>query len=362
MSKKLLILSVLCMMLLAAVWAGAAGNAGDPLISLSYLEGTFSGAVDSRVDEKLNASDEALLSGTDTGALDQTGEISAWKESRLKQADALIGTTGVSVILLAGQGQVSYDCGAVVDVTEGKEVSSGTNLQINHRYMAAEDTSASFSVTSKTAVMDYQGGSFRYSDAVDYNAMASALKALHLFKGSTTGYGQGFDLEVVPTRLQALIMFIRVLGEEEQALAWTGTTPFVDIQKNSQVEKYVGYAYSMGYTNGCSPTQFKPSEAVNASQYTEFILRAMGYSSPANTDLSDTLIRAQAAGVLTGGEVEMLQRDRFLRAELAYISYYALEAWLADGTQTLGNLLQEKGVFASWEWESARAMVSGWRL
>lgn len=362
MSKKLLILSVLCMMLLAAVWAGAAGNAGDPLISLSYLEGTFSGAVDSRVDEKLNASDEALLSGTDTGALDQTGEISAWKESRLKQADALIGTTGVSVILLAGQGQVSYDCGAVVDVTEGKEVSSGTNLQINHRYMAAEDTSASFSVTSKTAVMDYQGGSFRYSDAVDYNAMASALKALHLFKGSTTGYGQGFDLEVVPTRLQALIMFIRVLGEEEQALAWTGTTPFVDIQKNSQVEKYVGYAYSMGYTNGCSPTQFKPSEAVNASQYTEFILRAMGYSSPANTDLSDTLIRAQAAGVLTGGEVEMLQRDRFLRAELAYISYYALEAWLADGTKTLGNLLQEKGVFASWEWESARAMVSGWRL
>lgn len=362
MSKKLLILFTLCMILLAAVWAGAAGNAGDPLASLSYLEGTFSGAVDSRVDEKLNASDEALRSGTDAGALDQTGEISAWKESRLKQADALIGTTGVSVILLAGQGQVSYDSGAVVDVTEGKEVSSGTNLQINHRYMVAEDTSASFSVTSKTAVMDYQGGSFRYSDAVDYNAMASALKALHLFKGSTTGYGQGFDLEVVPTRLQALIMFIRVLGEEEQALAWTGTTPFTDVQKNSQAEKYVGYAYSMGYTNGCSPTQFKPSEAVNASQYTEFILRAMGYSSPANTDLSDTLIRARAAGVLTAGEVEMLQRDRFLRAELAYISYYALEAWLADGTQTLGNLLQEKGVFTSWEWESAQAMVSGWRL
>lgn len=38
--------------------------------------------------------------------------------------------------------------------------------------------------------------------------------------GRLTGYGQGYDLEAAPTRLQALIMFIRVLGEEEQALAW----------------------------------------------------------------------------------------------------------------------------------------------
>ena len=42
---------------------------------------------------------------------------------------------------------------------------------------------------------------------------------MHLFQGSYTGYGQGFDLEAAPTRLQALIMFIRVLGEESEALA-----------------------------------------------------------------------------------------------------------------------------------------------
>ena len=52
---------------------------------------------------------------------------------------------------------------------------------------------------------------------------------MHLFQGSFTGYGDGYDLEVAPTRLQALIMFIRVLGEENDALAYTGSTPFTDI-------------------------------------------------------------------------------------------------------------------------------------
>ena len=250
----------------------------------------------------------------------------------------------------------------MVDATAGTVAPSGTFLQANHRYIVAENTSAAFTITSKTAVLDHQGGSLAYSNAIDYNAMAAALKTMHLFKGSFTGYGQGFDLEAAPTRLQALIMFIRVLGEEEQALAWTGTTPFTDIQKGSQAEKYVGYAYSKGYTNGWSATQFKPAGAVNARQYTEFVLRAMGYSSSANTNLANTLDRAQAAGVLTAGEVEMLRRDKFLRAELVYVSYYALEAWLADGSQTLADLLREKGVFTSQEWENARAMVTGWRL
>jgi hypothetical protein len=265
-------------------------------------------------------------------------------------------------MILAGTGKVVYDAGAVVDVSSGKTVASGSALVANHRYMVAEDTAAAFIIDSKTAVLDYLGEySFAYSDQTDYNAMASALKTLHLFKGSFTGYGQGFDLEVAPTRLQALIMFIRVLGEEEEALAWEGKIPFHDIAKGSQAEKYVGYAYSKGYTNGYTKTEFRPSAAVNAYQYTEFVLRAMGYSSAANTSLSDTLQRAQLAGLLTGNEAARLQVEKFLRADLVYVSYYALESYLPDGERTLGDLLRDKGVFTSAEWSAARDMVSSWR-
>lgn len=361
MKKKIALLIPLGVLLAAAVWAFAAGDAGDPLASLSYLNGTFTNSVESRVDERLDASDKALLDGTESSPV--PGSAATWVETRLKKDDVLQGTTGANVMLLAGSGQVTYSSGAVVDATTGAVAASGSALSARHRYIVAEDTAASFTVVSKTAVVDYQGSAaFSYSGAVDYNAMASALKTLHLFRGSATGYGQGFDLEAAPTRLQALIMFIRVLGEEEQAMAWTGTTPFTDIAKGSDAEKYVGYAYSKGYTNGYSATQFKPAGAVNAQQYTEFILRAMGYSSAANTNLADTLARAQAAGVLTSGEVSMLQTDPFLRAELVYISYYALDAALPDGSRTLGELLCEKGVFTSWEREAASALVTGWRL
>lgn len=133
--------------------------------------------------------------------------------------------------------QVGFSSGAVVDVSAGTTVSSGTTLSTGHRYMVAEDTTAQFVVTGKTAVVDYQGPyALSYSGETDYNAMAAALKTLHLFQGSLTGYGQGYDLEAAPTRLQALIMFIRVLGEEEQALAWSGTTAL--------------YGYSAGFPGG----------------------------------------------------------------------------------------------------------------
>ena len=352
---------LLCAVMIVGVWASAAGDAGDPLASLSYLTGIFTERIDRETDRKLDASDEKLLSGS--GGESGTASAAVWSETRLKQSDILLGKTGTGVMVLAGQVTVSYPMGAVVDVSTGAEVPSGQLLAANHRYLVAEDTPAVFAVTSKTAVVDYQGPfEFQYSDCTDYNAMASALKTLHLFRGSFTGYGQGFDLEAAPTRLQALIMFIRVLGEEEQALAWTGTTPFQDIEKGSQAEKYVGYAYEKGYTNGYTSTTFKPAGAVNAYQYTEFVLRAMGYSSAANTNLADTLTRAQEAGVLTPGEVSMLQKDRFLRAELVYISYYALDAKMAGTDARLSDMLESKGVFTRSELRQAKELVLSRRI
>ena len=362
--KKLSLLLTVCLLVsAAAVWAFAAGgDASDPLASLSYLTGAFTSKVEAQVDEKLDASDQALLAGFEDGSALVSSSAATWAETRLKQGDVLSGVTGTNVMVLAGGVQVTFPAGAVIDVSAGAAVPSGTSLTVNHRYLVAEDTAAAFTVTSKTAVVDYQGSyTLAYSDATDYNAMAAALKTLHLFQGSFTGYGQGFDLEVAPTRLQALIMFIRVLGEEDAALAWNGTIPFTDVAASSQSAKYVGYAYEKGYTNGYSATLFKPAQAVNAYQYTEFILRALGYSSTANTNLADTFTRAVDSGVLTSGEAAMLQTDRFLRADLAYVSYYALEAPVAGGGQTLADALRDKGVFTDDELTAARALVPGWR-
>lgn len=362
MKKRFPLLLLLAIILAASAWAIAVGGVDDPLASLSYLNGTFMKSAEQKIGQRLDASDRQLLDQiSDTGSAVQSAPT--WVESRLKKNDVLSGITGTNVLLLAGSVQVTYTGSAVVDVTAGSTVASGSNLTVQHRYMVAEDTSAQFIVTSKTAVVDYQGQyAFTYSENADYNAMAFALKSLDLFRGSDTGYGNGFDLEVTPTRLQALIMLIRLLGEEDAALASPGTSPFKDVANGSYGSYYVGYAYEKGYTNGCSPTRFQPNDPINVYQYTEFVLRAMGHSSTANANVSDALIRAMNDGVINSGEATMLEKDPFHRAELVYLSFYALCASMPSGTETLASTLISKGVFTSGAWRSAQRMVSSERL
>ena len=115
MRKKLLVLVPLCL-LAAAVWAAAAGDAGDPLASLSYLNGAFTNKVDAAVDARLENS--GALSGGDGGISSAPiGAAAAWTERRVKQEDVLQAVTGDGVLLLAGSGKVGYSSGAVVDVT-----------------------------------------------------------------------------------------------------------------------------------------------------------------------------------------------------------------------------------------------------
>ena len=49
MRKKTVLLLPLCVLAAAAVWAAAAGDAADPLVSLSYLNGAFTNTVDAEI-------------------------------------------------------------------------------------------------------------------------------------------------------------------------------------------------------------------------------------------------------------------------------------------------------------------------
>ena len=176
MKKKRFLLPVLCLLIPLALMVSAlaaGGDLSDPLASLSYLTGIFTDTVDKRVDEKLNASDQALLSGNLEAV--SGSSTATWTETRLKEGDVLTGSTGTSVLVLAGGARVTFS-GAVVDVTTGTAVTSGSALAVNHRYLVAENTTADFTVTSKTAVVDYQGGcSLTESATPDYNAMAESM-------------------------------------------------------------------------------------------------------------------------------------------------------------------------------------------
>ena len=152
-------------------------------------------------------------------------------------------------------------------------------------------------------------------------------------------------------------------AEEDAALAYTGPAlPFTDIQPGSNSAKYVGYAYAKGYTNGYTATLWRPNQTVSLNQYTEFLLRALGYSSVTNTDLSDTLDRAVSAGLINSKESAALAKVTFLRSELVYLSFRSLDATVSGTMDTLSDTLIAKGVFTSAEAREGRALVSARRL
>ena len=359
MKKRAIPLAVLltvCLGMIAAVAAG--GSSSDPLVSLSYLTGTFQSAIDSKTDAKLDASDAAITSAV-TGTNGTSSSTAT--QLRLKSGDSAVCTEGTGFCVLAGSVSTSFSAGALVDITSGSELASGKTLTAMHQYLVAENTSATFTVSGSSAVVEYSGTpAFSYSTSPDVNAMSAALKSLTLFHGNGVSYGSGYSLESAPTRTEAIVMLIRLLGEEDEALASTAAQPFSDVA--GWADRYVAYAYSKGYTNGMSHTKFGGSATASAAMYTEFVMRALGYSDTNHKDISTTLSNALSSGVINSAEYNRLNTGSFLRSEVVYLSYYALTTELKNGSGTLESSLISDGVFTSAEAKAAHTMVSTSRL
>lgn len=363
------VLLALALCLTAALASG--GDAADPLVSLSYLEGSFSQSADASVDSRLDRSDASIRSSIQQGldtlessvqAVTGQNYAPAASEKTLKEGDVLTGSTGLTVLPLGGELRLTLSFGAVVDATEGREVPDQTVLAANHRYIVAEDSLAHFTAVSPTAVLSYQG-SYAFSlsgNTPDYYAIACALRDLDLFRGTGSGIGEGFDLHLAPTRAEGLVMFIRILGEEADALACTYTHPYTDVP--GWMDRYVAWAYHNGYTNGVSPTKFGTAQPITAVEYEEFLLRALGYSVAGVHDYTTSLERALELGALTNGEYEMLKGQPFLRAHVAYVSYYTLDMVLSGSQRTLAQRLESEGLFTASLLSAARDRVDSSRV
>lgn len=354
MKKRLIafgLAAALCVSV-ATAWA-AGGSAGDPLISLSYLKNTYK-------PQLTQALQSALYPATAAGRHFDT-QITT-DQQRYKQGDVIKASTGCEVIVLAGSVSAAFSSGSVlVNATDGTEVAAGKPLNHNARYLVGENTLCTLTITSPTAVVSVNGAAtLSASTTPDYNAMAKALQSLSLLKGTGSGYGEGFDLELRPSRIEAMILFIRLLGEEDAALACTAKNPFSDVP--AWADRYAAYASQQGYSNGVGDGKFGTALMISPQEYVEFILRALGYSSTSHTDLSTTLSNAKTAGVLTSGEYDSLRSTTLLRAHLVYISYYALSTPMAGGSTTLADELMNEGVFTASAFDSAKKLVATARL
>ena len=173
-------------------------------------------------------------------------------------------------------------------------------------------------------------------EPVEAQKKADSLNTLGLFNGTENGY----ELDKPLTRLEALIMLIRLSGEEMDALYPEEelTHPFTDSPDWEDGSLYMAYGYHKGLTNGISATEFAPNAKATLQMYVTYVLRALGYTdSSAGTIWDNWIYLGEHAGILP----ESVDRNNFLRGDAVIISRAALDANVRHTDKTLKEVLVE---------------------
>lgn len=172
--------------------------------------------------------------------------------------------------------------------------------------------------------------------AANYTNCADSLHEMGLFQGTQNGY----DLDRTPTRAEAAVMLVRLLGKEAEAKALTYTAPFTDLK--GWEKPYVQYLYSNGLASGTNRTTFNPTGKCTAQMYAVFLLRALGYSDTADFSYANAIETAREQGIYDTGIINV---QNFLRDDAAAASYTVLSVSPKNSEGTLlDQLVSENAI------------------
>ncbi|MCL2772447.1 MAG: hypothetical protein FWD71_03770 [Oscillospiraceae bacterium] len=193
--------------------------------------------------------------------------------------------------------------------------------------------------------------------AAYYTAGADDLKSLGLFIGTDVGY----DLDRAPTRAEAAVMLVRLLGKEAEAKDKNYAQPFTDVP--DWAAPYVGYLYENQLTNGIGDNKFGSTGLCNEQMFCTFVLRALGYTEAAGDFTYDASFDfGIKIGIVDAATVKMVnyykdagETYEFWRDECVSIMCCALNTKI-KGTETtlLEKLISDKAI----DEKAAEAFIS----
>lgn len=175
------------------------------------------------------------------------------------------------------------------------------------------------------------------SAEVDYTKEADMLNSLGLFNGTQNGY----ELNRVPTRIEAAAMLVRLLGAVDEANEKEYEHPFTDVPE--WADNIAGYLYEKGLTKGIGNNLFGSNQTTIARDYATFMLRSLGYDSSSDFNYLEALSFAESKGILTAEEAKIINSQDFKRNEMVLLSYKTLNAPLKDSNNLLADKLFENG-------------------
>lgn len=335
----------------------AAGGSEDPVFTKSYLDSVFSGAFLSEVGSAANTALYDLEAQTLRDAAQQLARARAGAGESYSGSGRIHTARDDTVTLTLGaritpvDGSLRAVGSGLIDITAGQTISAGTVLSLSHTYFCADGRSG-YATASLTGTANYRGScSQSRSGQANYASMAEALSQLGLLRGTDAG----FELNRPATRIEALVMFLRILGLEDKAQACTAANPFSDVP--DWAARYAAYAYEQGLAKGIGGGLYGANNAVTAQDYLTLLLRALGHEEGAAFSWSTALTDAVTLQVLTAEEQRTLAAASFWRAQMTWLSWRALLAKQADH-QLLLCALRDGGVVTRGQIAAAVCMVA----
>lgn len=151
----------------AALAAGNAGSADDPLVTLGYLNQVFAPKVSAEVDEAIAARQKALQTEFNEAIDRWSASVQGPAPSTAPQTDGalfhvvtlskgqvLTGEVGCEVMLRIGSANcVSSSSPGLIDTTGGDTLNNGGALITNHLYMITIETRGVKAVSSMAKVL-----------------------------------------------------------------------------------------------------------------------------------------------------------------------------------------------------------------
>lgn len=187
-----------------------------------------------------------------------------------------------------------------------------------------------------------------------YDTDAVRLNRMGLFLGT----GNGFDLEGTINRLQGAALFIRLMGEEPEALSEKNDHPFRDVPEG-WASPYVGQMFDQGYSLGISENTYGTG-GMTADQFAAYILRALGYEeSRGDFVWSQSLRTLQSLGIITQEDYSRISRGTFTRDYAARLASAALDAALKNQDKTLYEKLLDQGAITAYSRMMPEPVESG---
>ncbi|NLK35985.1 MAG: hypothetical protein GX301_11230, partial [Gracilibacteraceae bacterium] len=184
---------------------------------------------------------------------------------------------------------------------------------------------------------------------------AQVCADLGMLKGET-GTVDAAYVATAPTRLQAAVMFLRLKGLEEEALAFTGEDNFADGNiawaEGANLIAYLKANPQLGWIG--DGTNFNPTGVMTAQAYYKVLLEALGYKQTTAEVAGDFTWEEVFTFAASVGLSKVAAVESFTVNDLAVATVEALKVNVKDTEKTLAATLVEAGVV-----DEAKAVAAG---